>query len=69
MKKKTLICFLIFTLVCSLGAYSLVYADDKADKQQELDQINEQKEDVKEEMCIRDSFCPYCYQNTSQGDT
>lgn len=50
MKKKTLICFLIFTLVCSLGAYSLVYADDKADKQQELDQINEQKEDVKEDM-------------------
>ncbi len=50
MKKKSLICFLIFTMVCCLGTYSLAYADNKADKQQELDQINKQKSDVKDDM-------------------
>lgn len=50
MKKKSLICLLIFALVCSLGTYSLVYADDKADKQQELDEIKEEKKDVKEDL-------------------
>lgn len=50
MKKKSLICFLIFAMVCCLGTYSLAYADNKEDKQQELNQINEEKKDVKEDM-------------------
>lgn len=50
MKKKTLACLLIVTLVTALGTYSFSYADSKADKQEELNQINSQKAEVKTDM-------------------
>ena len=50
MKKKALVCMLITVLVAALGTYSLSYADSKADKQQELNDINSQKEEVKSDM-------------------
>ena len=50
MKRKTLICLLIAAMVTALGTYSLSYADSKADKQEELDDIKTQTEDVKNDM-------------------
>lgn len=50
MTKKVLICLLITAMVTVLGTYSLSYADSKADKQQELNEINDQKEEVESSM-------------------
>ncbi|MGC2872423.1 murein hydrolase activator EnvC family protein [Ihubacter sp. rT4E-8] len=50
MKKKSMICLLIFMLVCSLGVYTQVYADNASDKQDELNEINDQKKDVKNDL-------------------
>lgn len=43
MKRKLLICTLIFALIFSLGAVSSAYADEIADKQEELSDIKEEK--------------------------
>lgn len=50
MKKKSLICLLIFVLVAACSTYGLSYADTKADKQNELNEINDKKDEVKEDM-------------------
>ena len=50
MSKKVLICLLITVMVAALGTYSLSYADSAADKQQELNEINDQKEEVEGSM-------------------
>ena len=50
MKKKSLICFLIFVLVAVFSTYGLSYADTKADKQEELNEIIEQTKEVKDDM-------------------
>ena len=50
MKKKSLICFLIFLLVTAFSTYGLSYADTKADKQNELNEIKEQTKEVKGDM-------------------
>ena len=48
MKKKSLICFLIFVLVAVFSTYGLSYADTKADKQEELNETKEVKDDMQE---------------------
>ncbi len=50
MKKKSLICFLIFVLVAVFSTYGFSYADTKADKQQELNDVKEQAKEVKSDM-------------------
>lgn len=50
MKKKTLVCLLIFVLVAALGTYSLSYADTKADKQEELNDIESEVESTKSDL-------------------
>lgn len=50
MKKKTLISILIFVLIAAMGTFSLSYATSAADKQDELDSINQQKDDVSSDM-------------------
>ena len=50
MKKKTLICTLIFLLVTTMSTFTLAYADDASDKQQELNDINEEKDQVSENL-------------------
>lgn len=50
MKKKFLICTLIFVLAFSLGTYTLAYADDLSEKQEELNEIKEEKNNVAKDM-------------------
>lgn len=50
MKKKLLICTLIFTLVLSMCAISSVYADNLSDKKDELSEIKEETNSVKKDM-------------------
>lgn len=50
MKKKALVSILIFTLVAALGTYSLSYADTKADKKNELNEIENKVEAAESEM-------------------
>ncbi len=50
MKKKTLASLLIAALVLALGTYSLSYADSKADKQEELNNIESEAESTKNDL-------------------
>lgn len=50
MKKKSLVSILIFVLIAAMGTFSLSYATSVSDKQDELDSINQQKDDVSSDM-------------------
>lgn len=50
MKKKTLVSILIFVLIAAMGTFSFSYAASVSDKQDELDSINQQKDDVSSDM-------------------
>lgn len=50
MKRKTLISILIFVLIAAMGTFSLSYATSVSEKQDELDSINKQKDDVAGDM-------------------
>lgn len=50
MKRKTLISILIFVLIAAMGTFSLSYATSVSDKQDELESINKQKDDVAGDM-------------------
>ncbi len=50
MKKKTLICTLIFVMVAAMSTFTYVYAAGASDKQQELNDINEEKDQVSENL-------------------
>lgn len=50
MKNKVLACVLCFLLISTLGLSTLSYADSVSDKQNELDSVNQQKQDVKNDM-------------------
>lgn len=47
MKKRTLICMLIISLVASMGLWNLAYADDLDDQ---MEQVNQEKEEASAEM-------------------
>lgn len=46
MKKKIFICFLIMTLIVTFSGLNLTFADTAADKQEELNDVNNKKEDL-----------------------
>ena len=50
MRRKIFISLLVFILALGAGTMSLSYADNASDKQQELNDINEKKDSVKEDM-------------------
>ena len=50
MKKKTLVCTLIFVLVAAMSMFTNAYAAGVSDKQQELSDIKEEKNEVSEDM-------------------
>ena len=73
MKKKTLVSILIFVLIAAMGTFSLSYAASVSDKQDELDSINQQKDDVSSDMAALDVYkrqdCQVTWQQTNLENT